>query len=74
MSETNKKIKITEIEEIKYQADMIAGLSTVFALLLSFTKEDEHLRGGLNCLMNEANRLQNNCDNLLEKVCNCNNV
>ena len=54
MNETNKKIKITEIEELKYQADIIVGLSNVFALFLDFTEEDEHLKGGMECLVNEA--------------------
>lgn len=68
-NKSNQKIKVSEIEEIKYQADMIYGLSAVFTVFLDFTEEDNQLKGAMECLMNEANRLQDNCDNLLEKIC-----
>lgn len=63
-----KRIKISEVEEIKYQADRIAGLSSILALFLSFTGEDDHLKGALECLMNESFRMQDNCDSLLQKI------
>lgn len=68
MNETNKKIKITEIEELKYQADIIVGLSNVFALFLDFTEEDEHLKGGMECLVNEACRMRDNCNAICKKL------
>lgn len=63
-----KRIKISEVEEIKYQADRIAGLSSIFAMFLSFTGEDDQLKGALECLMNESFRMQDNCDSLLQKI------
>lgn len=68
MNNTEKRIKISEIEEIKFQADNIVGLSNIFALFLDFTKENEYLRGSMECLVNEAKRLQADCNNLLEKL------
>lgn len=68
MNNTEKRIKISEVEEIKFQADNIAGLTNVFALFLDFTKENEFLRGGMECLVHEAKRLQTDCDDLLEKL------
>lgn len=65
---SNKKINVSDIEEIKFQADNIVGLSNIFALFLDFTKENEYLRGSMECLVNEASRLQTNCDDLLEKL------
>ena len=65
-----KRIKISDIENIKFQADMIAGLSSVLALFLDFTGEDDHLKGALECLMNESFRMQDNCNSLLIKFCN----
>lgn len=67
------RIKISEVEEIKYQADRIAGLSSIIAVFLSFTGEDNHLKGALECLMNESFRMQDNCNSLFEKFCNSQN-
>ena len=66
-TQMKKRIKISEIEEIKYQSDRIAGLSSILAVFLDFTKEDEHLKGALECLMNETFKMQDNCKSLLEK-------
>lgn len=68
MNETNKKIKVSDVEDIKLQADIIVGLSNVFALFLDFTKEDEDLRGGMECLVNEASRLQESLNALYDKL------
>lgn len=65
---SDKKFTISDIEEIKFQADNIAGLTNVFALFLDFTKENEFLRGGMECLVHEAKRLQTDFDDLLEKL------
>lgn len=65
---SDKKFTISDIEEIKFQADNIAGLTNVFVLFLDFTKENEFLRGGMECLVHEAKRLQTDCDDLLEKL------
>lgn len=65
---SDKKFTISDIEEIKFQADNIAGLTNVFALFLDFTKENEFLRGSMECLVHEAKRLQTDCDDLLEKL------
>lgn len=65
---SDKKFTISDIEEIKFQADNIVGLTNIFALLLDFTKENEFLRGGMECLVHEAKRLQTDCDDLLEKL------
>lgn len=69
-----KNITVTDIEEIKFQADMIAGLSSVFTDYLSFTEEDELLTDALRCLMYETYRMRDNCESLLEKYCNDPNV
>lgn len=66
-TQMKKRIKISEIEEIKYQSDRIAGLSSILAVFLDFTKEDEHLKDALECLMNETFKMQDNCKSLLEK-------
>lgn len=65
---SDKKFTISDIEEIKFQADNIVGLTNIFALFLDFTKENEFLRGGMECLVHEAKRLQTDCDDLLEKL------
>lgn len=68
MNKTDKRIKISDIEDIILQANMIVGLSNVFALFLDFTKEDEYLRCGMECLVNEARRLQYSCNTLYDKL------
>lgn len=64
-----KNITVTDMEEIKFQADMIAGLSSVFTDYLSFTEEDDLLTDALRCLMYETYRMRDNCNILLEKFC-----
>lgn len=64
-----KNITVTDIEEIKFQADMIYGLSTIFQDYLDFTKQDEQLTEGLKCLTNESYKMKSNCYTLLEKYC-----
>lgn len=56
---------ISEIEEIKYKSNMIAGLSTVLSVFLAAEQEDELLIGAIQCLKEEAFRLQYKCNNLL---------
>lgn len=68
MHENQRRVKITEIEEIKFQSDNIVGLSNIFALYLDFANEDEYLRVSMECLVNEASRLQDKCNILLEKM------
>lgn len=64
-----RNITVTDMEEIKFQADMIYGLSTIFMDYLDFTQQDEQLADALKCLTNESLRMQNNCNILLEKFC-----
>lgn len=64
-----RNITVTDMEEIKFQADMIYGLSTIFMDYLDFTQQDEQLTEALKCLTNESLRMQNNCNILLEKFC-----
>lgn len=64
-----KNITVTDIEEIKFQADMIAGLSTIFENYLDFTEQDNLLKNALKCLMYESYRMQDSCDILLKKYC-----
>lgn len=68
-----KNITIADLEEIKFQADIIAGLSSVFTVYIDCTKEDVHLKGALESLLNEAYKMQDSCDSLLKKYCNCRN-
>lgn len=63
-----KRIKVSEIEEIKLQADIVCGLSNVFESYLSFTEEDDYLRAGMECLANEAYTLKYNCNALYYKL------
>ncbi len=69
-----KNITITDIEDIKTQADMIYGLSTICLIYLDCTQQDEQLKDAIKCLTNESSRLQDNCDILLEKYCNSRNT
>ena len=64
-----KNITVTDLEEIKFQADIIAGLSSVFVVYIDCTEQDAYLKGALESLLNEAYKMQNSCDNLLEKYC-----
>lgn len=64
-----KNITVIDIEEIKFQADMIYGLSTIFMHYLDFTQQDKQLTDALKCLTNETSRMQDNCNILLEKYC-----
>lgn len=69
-----KNITITDIEDIKTQADMIYGLSTICLIYLDCIQQDEQLKDAIKCLTNESSRLQDNCDILLEKYCNSRNT
>lgn len=68
--QSDKKISVIDIDEIIQQAEMIYGLATVFVIFLDCTEEDNQLLGAMECLMHESKRLQNNCNNLLQKVSN----
>lgn len=57
-----------EIEEIKYQADMIAGLSQVFELYLANNSADESLINSLKCLSISADEHSDACTALMNKV------
>ena len=66
MSE-DKEIKF-DIEEIKYQADIIAGLSHVFELYSANMGNDKHLKNALKCLSASANKHRDDCIVLMNKV------
>lgn len=63
----NKDIKF-DIEEIKYQADMIAGLSHVFELYTANIGNDNQLKNAFKCLSDNANRHRDACTVLMDKV------
>lgn len=67
MYESDIKIKF-EIEEIKYQADMIAGLSHVFELYSASIGNDNQLKNALKCLSINANKHRDSCTVLMDKV------
>lgn len=62
----DKDIKF-EIEEIKYQADIIAGLSQVFELYLAGSGGDESLKNSLKCLSINAHEHREACTALMNK-------
>ena len=63
-----KSIKVIELDELSHQADILSGLSHVCAMYLSFTKENDFLQNALECLNDEANKHQDYCNLLLEKI------
>ena len=68
MNENERRVKISEVEDIKLQADIVCGLSNVFESYLSFTEEDDDLRAGMECLADEAYTLKDNCNALYYKL------
>lgn len=68
MGKIDKKIKITDIEEITLQAETLSGLSHVCAMYLDHTGENSFLKNALECLSDEANEHQKYCNLLLENL------
>ena len=68
MNENERRVKISEMEDIKLQAEIVCGLSNVFESYLSFTEEDDYLRAGMECLADEAYTLKDNCNALYYKL------
>lgn len=67
MWKIDKSIDMFDIEEIKYQADMIAGLSNVFELYIANTDGDKNLKNALECLSIQANKHRDDCNNLMQR-------
>ena len=67
MNTIDENIKF-DIEEIKYQADIIAGLSHVFELYSANMGNDKHMKNALKCLSDNANNHRDACNALMDKV------
>ena len=63
-----KTIRVIEMDELSHQANILSGLSHVCAMYLSFTKENDFLQNALECLNNEADKHQDYCKLLLDKI------
>lgn len=70
MRKIDKSIDIFDIEEIKYQADVIAGLSHVFELYIANTGGDNNLKNALESLSIQANKHKDDCNNLMQRFTN----
>lgn len=66
MNTIDENIKF-DIEEIKHQADMIAGLSHVFELYSANIGNDIQLKNALKCLSDNANNHKDACNALMDK-------
>ena len=65
---SKKVVRVIEMDELSHQADILSGLSHVCAMYLSFTKENDFLQNALECLSDEADKHQDYCNLLLDKI------
>lgn len=68
MKKSKNNIKITEMEKVVEQSEIIAGLAHVYTIYMDSFGNDEHMKNALECLSNQAYEHRDYCRQLDTKI------
>lgn len=70
MKKSKNNIKITEMEKVVQQSEIIAGLTHVYTIYTDSFGNDEYMKNALECLSNQACEHRDYCRLLDKKISN----
>ena len=72
MENTKPEIRKVDIDDLVLQAKQIAGLTQVFEIFIANEEQEDFLPCAFECVTDLAYKHYDDCENLLNKLCEIN--